>query len=151
MRFLLAIMAVGGRVISDFEFRCWAARPSQSDTRLPLNSIDSNSTHPHPPSSFTNSQTRVGQWQAYYEDMGFFTSRKTDDAASTTATTTIPVSHSAAGDRSMVQVIRTRFVRPVCGLHHRSPLTCRSFPISVVCHAGTKLSRNSCFMNVGHD
>lgn len=117
-KLLVVIMSVGGRVISNFELRCWAACPSQSDrqshhglTRLPLVSIDNHSIHPHSPSSYTNSRTRAGQWQGYY-DMGFF-SRKADDSASatTTITTTLPVSHSAAGDRSMVQVLRSRFVR----------------------------------------
>lgn len=54
--------------------------------------------------------------QGYYEDMGFFSSRRTDTAtqasnASGYVTTTTTTTINAGGDKSVVQTIRSRFVR----------------------------------------
>ena len=55
-------------------------------------------------------------------------------ATATTITTTLPVSHSAAGDKSMVQVLRSRFVRAFVVVVMGPPADLWFFPIPAVGH-----------------
>ncbi|TFK20002.1 hypothetical protein FA15DRAFT_708478 [Coprinopsis marcescibilis] len=88
---------MGHRVISNLEFRCWAACPSSTLHKYRSSSTSKAtlviSSQPSPP-------------LPRYEDMGFFSTRKPDETNGTGFVTVATTSHA---DKSVVQVIRSRF------------------------------------------
>lgn len=111
---------MGVRGISNTQVRCWVACPSltASDSEHGLTRLVQFDFDRHSSTSGTHPRRRESGVQAlgYYEAMGFFSSsRRTDSTqasnASAYVTTTTSTTINSAGDKSVVQTIRSRFVR----------------------------------------
>lgn len=131
------VTVMGAHSISSLEVMCWAALPTDRKSRQSHHhhhhhrhqqrleravGLDAYGQHTHPSTSSTktHSKTAAGHRRQNYYDMGFFSTTRTKGentsnyvTTTTTTTTTTTVnaaSESPSGDKSMVQIIRSRFV-----------------------------------------